>query len=58
MPGANEARVLVVEAVGSINRSVRIGVELRGTSQGKPQKGDLAHGKPLNPLTRATVAQR
>jgi len=57
-PGTNEARVLVVEAVGSISRSVRIGVELRGTSQGKPQKGDLARGKSLNPLTRATVAQR
>jgi len=58
MPGTHEARVLVVEAVGSINRSVRIGIELRGTSQGKPQKGDLARGKSLNPLTRATMTRR
>jgi len=36
MLGADEARVLVVEAVGSRSRSVRIGVDLRGASQGKP----------------------
>jgi len=41
MPGANEARVLVVEAVGSINRSVRIGVDAsrhvaRQTAEGRP----------------------
>jgi hypothetical protein len=36
MPGTDEARVLVVEAVGSMSRSVRIGVELSGASQGKP----------------------
>lgn len=36
MPGTNEARVLVIEAVGSISRSVRIGINLRGASQGRP----------------------
>lgn len=35
-PGNDEARVLVVEVVGSRSRLVRIGVELRGASQGKP----------------------
>jgi len=36
MLGTDEARVLVVEAVGSRSRSVCIGVVLRGVSQGKP----------------------
>jgi len=36
MPGSDEARVLVVEAVGSRSRSVRIGVDLNGASQDKP----------------------
>jgi len=34
--GTDEARVHVVEAVGSRSRLVRIGVELRGASKGKP----------------------
>jgi len=55
-PETHRARVLVVEAVGSRSRSVRIEVELRGTSQGNPQRGDLVRGKSLNPLTRTTVA--
>jgi hypothetical protein len=36
MLGTDEARVLVVEVVGSRSRSVRIGVDLHGASQGKP----------------------
>jgi hypothetical protein len=35
MLGANEARVHVVEVVGSRSRSVRIGVELRDAPKGK-----------------------
>jgi len=56
-PENDEARVLVVEAVGSNRRSVRIEVELRGASQGKPQEGDLVRSKSSKPLTRATVAR-
>jgi len=36
MPESDEARVLVVEVVGSRSRLVRIEVELHGASQGKP----------------------
>lgn len=36
MLGIDEARVLVVDVVGSRSRSVRIGVELRDAPQGKP----------------------
>jgi len=57
-PGAHEARVLVVEAVGSRSRSVRIGIGLHGAPQGKLEKGDLAQGKSSNPLTRAATAQK
>jgi len=57
MPENDEARVLVIEAVGSRSRSVRIGVELRSASQGKLPKGDLVRSKPSKPLTRATVAR-
>jgi len=56
MLGIDEARVLVVDVVGSRSRSVRIGVELRDTPQGKSQKGDLAWSKPSNPLARTAVA--
>jgi hypothetical protein len=44
--------------VGSRSQSVGIGVELRGASQGNPQKGDLARRKSSNPLTRAMMVQR
>jgi hypothetical protein len=56
MLGTDEARVLVVEAVGSRSRSIRIEVVLRGVSQGKPQKDYLAWSKPSKPLMRAMVA--
>jgi len=58
IPGTNEARVLVVEVVGSRSRSVRIGVPLRDASQDKAQKGGLAQRKSLKPLTRPAMAQR
>jgi len=50
--------VLVVEAVGSRSQSVGIGVDLRGASQDRPQKGDLARRMSSNPLTRAMMVQR
>jgi len=57
-PETNEARVLVVEAVGSRSRSVRIGIELRVESQDEPQKGGLARSKSSNLLAQATMTQR
>jgi hypothetical protein len=57
MPESDEARVLVVEVVGSRSRLVRIEVELHGASQGKPSEGDLVRSKPSKPLTRATAAR-
>jgi len=58
IPGSHGARVLVVEVVGSSSRSVRIGIDLHGALQGKPEKGGLAQGKSSNPLTRAATAQK
>jgi len=48
-PGAHEARVLVVVAVGSRSQSVGIGIDLHGALQDKPEKGDLARRKSSNP---------
>jgi len=57
MPEGDEVRVLVVDVVGSRDRSVRIGVELRAWSQDKVQKGGLVRSNPSKPLTRATVVR-
>jgi len=45
MPVTQEARVLVVEAVGSRSRSYASGFVLRATPQGNAQEGELARSK-------------
>jgi len=57
MLGTREARVLVVEAVGSRSWSERIELELPALLQGRSGKGELVRRKPLDPLMRTTAAR-
>jgi hypothetical protein len=45
--GADEARVLVVEAIGKQKSVGSIALALRTPSQGRAQEGELAHRTPL-----------
>jgi len=57
MLGTNAARVLVVESSSGKQKSVeRIGLVLRVLSQGRPQEGESARRKLLDPLTRRAAA--
>jgi hypothetical protein len=57
MLGTREARVLVVEAVGSRSWSERTPRALAALPQGRSAEGEQVRRKPHDPLTRTAAAQ-